>query len=311
MESSNRAQYPPINITNTNHIDLPSLHSSAVVKLISDHNCNGQNVIGTGFFIHIPESPYEVILTAAHNLWTATNGYARNTTILLPHPNIRSPDHLSIPISPACIKVCAQYMREPTNPNFDYGAILVPYSSNSKRRGFGFKMTHAFCELRGTVNVSSYRQGSSPGRPVWTTGHVVNEELTDNRLVYEATAENAGNGAPLWIAEGTEDVFVLAIQGTGSDFFVFPAEVTDSTSTRYALALGKRWVKFDNHNQKVGLQDQLDEQCLFTRKPMDSGVFSIVLKDDFLFKMDGPEVQKSGIFKLLLASELPAGYTPN
>ena len=114
----------------------------------------------------------------------------------------------------------ADYLKDPSNLEADYGVILIPYTGKKPRRGFGFKMMHALSELRGEVNISSYRGGSSPGRPVLSTGPILASESTKSQLVYAATTEQGNSGSPVWIAHNLDDIAVIAVQFEFTSFLI-------------------------------------------------------------------------------------------
>lgn len=202
-------EYFPVNTTNSRGVDTSLIHDS-VIKLT--FKSNGKAGVGTGFFIHIPDSPYDVILTAGHNLYTHTKTYTTSITVLLPDPNPYVTAPVAIRIPPEHVKVCAAYLNDPTNTIFNYGAILIPYTGGTPRRGFGFNAIRAFSEHLGDVHLSSYRTGSYPGRPVWSTGVILNDESSAYCLVYDATGETGGDGSPVWVVLHATEIVVVGIQ---------------------------------------------------------------------------------------------------
>lgn len=104
-----------------------------------------------------------------------------------------------------------------------------------------------------------------------------------------------------------EKPFARLQRGTGSEFDVFPAQVT-SSSIRYALALGEKWVMFDIESQQVILVDKPRELSLFAKQSMKNPkihphIVYIALGDNHQLRMDGskfrphdlPDSQTSGL----------------
>jgi V8-like Glu-specific endopeptidase len=209
-------EYPPVDIPNLKLVDVVSIHES-VVKL--NFYKDGKPAVGTGFFINIPDSPYEVILTAGHNLYTKMKTFTTQVTICLPHPNRLSAEPYTIgPIPAEHIKLSAEYLKDPNLAEADYGVILIPYTGKGDRRGLGFKMMHAFTELRGEATVSGYRQETLPGRPVMSTGVILTNESTEDRLVYEAPTEQGISGSPVWITYKIGETAVVAVVAVQFEF---------------------------------------------------------------------------------------------
>ncbi|KAF4609410.1 hypothetical protein D9613_012989 [Agrocybe pediades] len=362
-----------VDIPSLRRIDLASIHES-VVKL--SFAVDGQTGVGSAFFVIIPDSPYEVIFTAGHNLYTDAQTFTTEVTVLLPNPNPMSATPISIPIPPENIKVAADYMQDPTNYEADYGVILLPWNGKNPRRGFGFKMTHAFSQLRGEARISSYRDITLSGRPVISAGPILVHECTENQLVYKATTEKGNSGSPVWIPDDTDEIAVVAIharkpapgsmgsrgsqlspkllrevymwagldtkkkiraqntskrypvvpppsglymtfegtgfarlqRGNGTEVDVLPAQVASVGGIKYALGLGKQWVKFSIEDQQAILVNNLVEQCLFTKQTMNNPLIHphivyIALEGGYKLRMDGskflphdpPNCLRSGI----------------
>ncbi|KIL60430.1 hypothetical protein M378DRAFT_920962 [Amanita muscaria Koide BX008] len=371
--------YPPIDVPKLHRLDLALIHES-VVKLT--FYIGDDQRVGSGFFVNIPDSPYEVILTAGHNLFHASKTFTTQVTVLLPNPNPSSVEPYAMIIPAKHIKVSAEYQKDTTVIEADYGVILIPYSGKKLRRGFGFNMIHAFSELRGEVNVSCYDVRTAPGRPVISTGVILTNESTENQLVYEAKTEQGSSGSPVWVAYDVDDVAVVAVhthkpapgstgsrgsrispkvlrdvftwasldttkqikaqnvsknpvalppegvyiifaerpfarlrRGTGTKFDVFPAKVT-SSSVRYVLALGDKWVMFDTENQQAILVDSPREQSLFSMERMKNPgryphIVRIVIEEKYQLRIDGsrwkphdlPDAQISGLSMVTRASQ--------
>jgi hypothetical protein len=178
-----------------------------VVKL--EFYNDGVRGTGSGFFVNIPMASCDVILTAGHNLYNDNKNYMTNLTILLPNPDLTSPDDKRQPVPAEQIKVAAAYLRDPKNYEADYGAILVPRAKGAPARGFGFNMTLAFDQLVGDACVSGYRAPTEAGRPMLSMGKFVT--CSETQLSYEAKTEKGISGSPVWITyQNAPEDFQLA-----------------------------------------------------------------------------------------------------
>jgi hypothetical protein len=91
---------------------------------------------------------------------------------------------------------------------------------------------------------------------------------------------------------------------TGTDFNVFPGQVT-SSGVEYVLELGDKWVMFDAENQEAVLVDRPREQSLFRKKKTTKHphIVFIVIGNKYQLRMDGsmfkshdlPGTQRSGL----------------
>jgi V8-like Glu-specific endopeptidase len=202
-------KFPLVVIPRNAHLDVIPIY--ACVVRLSFHG-EGKNGIGTGFFFKIPDSPYEVILTAGHNLYLPTKTFTTQLKVLLPNPNPSSGLPYAITIPAEHVKVSPEYLKDPTILEADYGAILIPYTGKADRRGLGFKMTHAFSKLQGIVTVTAHGDNTIPGRPTVSDGAVLVDRCTENQLVYEAATQQGNSGSPVWLVDDAGDVAVVAIQ---------------------------------------------------------------------------------------------------
>lgn len=204
---------PPVVIPRGLQFTDPHVLKEWTVKL--RFYSDGELGYGSGFFINIPKSPYDVILTAGHNLFSDKKAYTTNLTILFPNPDPSSAEFVSKRVDgpDVKVKVAAAYLSDPTFIEADYGAILLPRPPGSDGRGFGFNMTLAFRELKGDACISGYRVPSQPGRPILSTGPIVSCSAT--QLAYDATTERGISGSAVWIqyqGSQTIELAVVAIQ---------------------------------------------------------------------------------------------------
>jgi hypothetical protein len=115
--------------------------SEAQRVAVIDVDIVGQVHYGTGFFINLPSTKYDVILTAAHNLISEEKVKARNLTVIY-HGNRKE--------KVAEFKICPRYEeslgtnpRPPTQVNYDYGVILLLKDEGQadKRLGLGLDLS--------------------------------------------------------------------------------------------------------------------------------------------------------------------------
>ncbi|KAF2795303.1 hypothetical protein K505DRAFT_374011 [Melanomma pulvis-pyrius CBS 109.77] len=201
---------------------------------------------GTGFFFNVPESAYDVILTAGHNLIDSSGSPAKDLKVhtLVPKrtPNGIIPDVQITSIDDSSwVKVCPAYAANPvtnTNAINDWGAILLPKSR--MRAGFGYnlrvgvqemgKNIRVFDRFRGKVvdttykphvEITSYRITDRVGAPLERSGDLFiegEERLRDRQLEYGIDTEEGMSGSPVWTANrGGECVVAIHNQNQRSE----------------------------------------------------------------------------------------------
>ncbi|KAI0179867.1 hypothetical protein GGR52DRAFT_568634 [Hypoxylon sp. FL1284] len=179
---------------------------------------------GNGFFINVPNSNFDVILTAGHNLVDKPQQYCANIRI------IRSSDEILV--TPNMVRVCERYFNEPEDNKaiYDYGVILLERSKRFRMRGFGFNLMLGLAPpLDGlasseknvrdilqdaTLYVSGYSPEDSPAdaAPLKSEGRCI--RLTRHDLAYEAHTVQGMSGGPVWMGFRGEEM-VVAIHNYG------------------------------------------------------------------------------------------------
>ncbi|THH06244.1 hypothetical protein EW146_g9673 [Bondarzewia mesenterica] len=146
------------------------------VKL--DFHVEGVLTYGSGFFINIPDSSYDVILTAAHNLVSPTGKFSSKLTVLLA-------DGSRMPATD--FHVSEAYKAKQT-PMTDYGAILLLRPPHRSACGYCVE--------------------TPPGHPMTSSGHCVG--CYAEQLEYKAVTEQGISGSPVWIDyQGLQTVIAI------------------------------------------------------------------------------------------------------
>lgn len=94
----------------------------------------------------------------------------------------------------------ASYKKKPSHGNMenDFGAILVPKSSDLKPRGFGFALKLGHDNLLDEdLDISGYRVSSEPGQPITSTGPCIG--CQENQLEYDVLTEKGLSGSPVFM----------------------------------------------------------------------------------------------------------------
>ncbi|KAI1773219.1 hypothetical protein F4818DRAFT_120906 [Hypoxylon cercidicola] len=186
----------------------------------------GDEKHGNGFFVNVPNTDFDVIFTAGHNLVDKPQHYCTDIRIV-------NSDN-EIPVTPDMIRVCERYFNEPedTNSIFDYGIILLKRRKQDRIRGFGFNLMLGLAPVRegsGSSNkkvkdvlqgallyVSGYAPEDSPidEPPKRSAGTCIRPRRGD--LTYEADTIQGMSGGPVWIGfRGVETV--VAIHNYGAE----------------------------------------------------------------------------------------------
>ncbi|THH20746.1 hypothetical protein EW146_g693 [Bondarzewia mesenterica] len=167
------------------------------VKL--EFHVEGVLTYGSGFFVNIPDTSYDVILTAAHNLISPTGKFSSNLTVLLADGSL-------MPVTD--FRVSEAYKAKQT-PMVDYGAILLPRPSTGARGGYPFNMKLAYEDsFKGDIYVSGYRVETPPGHPTTSSGRCVG--CYAEQLEYKAVTEQGISGSPVWIEyQGLQTVIAI------------------------------------------------------------------------------------------------------
>ncbi|KAL7629159.1 hypothetical protein AAE478_000678 [Parahypoxylon ruwenzoriense] len=223
----------------------------------------GSESSGSGFFINIPGSSYDVILTAGHNL-VDSNGKP-STDIRVLEVAGGSTEIRETPVNDSDVRVSKRYQKRPndTNAANDYGAILLRrdgVGGSPPHPGFGFSLLLGidYPDLLNTrngkdpkdeyltscgVSVTGYKEVTDPGKPDVSTGRCT---ILPNQLEYGARTQIGLSGSPVWTSYGgLETVVAVHNHGDkGSD---------ESSGTRLTLRVMQEvfsWAEIDPHTNK-------------------------------------------------------------
>jgi V8-like Glu-specific endopeptidase len=174
---------------------------------LSDHvasTTKGSPKSGNGFFIHIPGTENDVVLTAGHNLIDETKKLYGQVSVSFFDPASRQFVDREVP--PTAIHICPTYKNNPTTDvkkpesRNDYGAILLAREAgHPPHPAFGFSaMLGDEEKIQGDVSVTGYQAGTS-GPPVTSSGECINPIVTRNQLEYKVKTEAGISGSPVWI----------------------------------------------------------------------------------------------------------------
>ncbi|KAF3928332.1 hypothetical protein AA313_de0209995 [Arthrobotrys entomopaga] len=157
----------------------------------------GNTFYGTGFYLNIPDTTSNVIVTAGHNLISGNKFEtfeSKNIEILQPNGNSTNEKITGVFIAES-------YRQDPSSKNAknDYGAIITERSEGvTTAKGFGFSLKLGHEELRGRpLEVVGYRVGSIPGLPDTSSGHCVRS--WPGQIEYEVTTEKGFSGSPVFL----------------------------------------------------------------------------------------------------------------
>ncbi|KAI2470762.1 hypothetical protein F4781DRAFT_421153 [Annulohypoxylon bovei var. microspora] len=190
----------------------------------------GKEKHGNGFYVNIPNSTFDIIITAGHNLVDGREHYCSDIKIIN-DPHIRE----DILVTPEMIRVCQNYFEDPNELNaiYDYGIILLKRGKQDRHRGFGFNLMLGLAPLLGEsinsskgeekdilqdslIYVSGYTPGDSPpdNPPRRSEGKCIRAK--SNQLQYTADAMQGMSGGPVWMGfRGVETV--VAIHNYGAE----------------------------------------------------------------------------------------------
>ncbi|KAI0380478.1 hypothetical protein F5Y04DRAFT_289461 [Hypomontagnella monticulosa] len=204
------------------HSTRPQRWEEWVVKL--SFNKLGIRKEGSGFFVNIPNTRFDVIFTAAHNLVEKPQKYCSNIKIVT-GPSVKG----EIPVTTDMIRVRQEYLERPDELNavHDYGIILLDRGQKKERRGFAFHLMLGLSDkciaglgygegiIRGRwVYVGGYKPGETEF-PRRSDGICTREMLT--QLTYKANTEPGMSGGPVWMGfRGVETVVGIHNYGAKS-----------------------------------------------------------------------------------------------
>ena len=159
---------------------------------------------GSGFFVRIPDTPYDIIFTAAHNLQYSNGVRTTKLQVHYTDPDIRVYD-----VPDQDVYVCEDY-RGPNTPEADYGFIRIPRDTTKPRRGFGFSIPLAYeSDFRGSMYLSGFQDETPEGYPILGTGKC--RDCHEKLLQYDITTQPGLSGSGVWIAY-KDELIAVAIQ---------------------------------------------------------------------------------------------------
>ena len=209
---------------------------------------NNEQSFGTGFFVNIPGSSHDIILTAGHNLMDARGVTTKELKAYVTAAPSRQPPSQSknndaqvqtITVDPGAVKINPKFKEDSDTSGEnakinDWGMILIPPSNPKVRRpGFGFNLRLAFQDFGEhqksldkfitkevtrayipEMRMGSYRAGDRPGTSIERSGRLATsgeERLRSYQLEYDIVAEEGMSGSPVWMANRGGEC-VVAIQ---------------------------------------------------------------------------------------------------
>ena len=180
------------------HVQVDSMTSPPynwICHLEIKYGDGAEPALGSGFKINLPDMKYTVVVTAGHCVYDKEfGGYAHEIIVRCPgHPKpvtvSKQHDHFF---------AAPEYISR-QDPEYDYGLILLPGSSNE---GFGWSTEITSAELRNdSVTVCGYPKDmtSGPGS-MWSTGGEI-IKVIDRQVCYKNRAvliQNTSNGSPVY-----------------------------------------------------------------------------------------------------------------
>ncbi|KAH8125208.1 hypothetical protein FP744_10009527 [Trichoderma asperellum] len=174
----------------------------------------GQIHYGTGFFINLPSTKYDVILTAAHNLVNEEKVKAQNLTVIY-HGN-RKEKVTEFKICPRYEEFLGINPRPPTHVNYDYGVILLPKDEGQadKRLGLGLDLSlNIDPSLQGLRDAFVSGYGDGVGSMTLRTCFSPLKGLGNKIEYYLESKEQGMSGSPIWVTHDGQ-MTVIGIHNT-------------------------------------------------------------------------------------------------
>ncbi|KAK6499519.1 hypothetical protein TWF506_004149 [Arthrobotrys conoides] len=167
----------------------------------------GKTFYGTGFYLNIPDTKFNVVVTAGHNL-------INEEKVLSENIEIQEPNGKSIKVETSDVFISESYQKNPNakNAQNDYGAILTKREGVDSAKGFGFSLKFRHEELMGLpLGVTGYRIGSDPGEPDTSSGFCT--RAWPDQVEYEVTTEKGFSGSPVYLPCKGHDVAIAIHHG--------------------------------------------------------------------------------------------------
>ncbi|KAK6354004.1 hypothetical protein TWF730_008424 [Orbilia blumenaviensis] len=188
------------------HFAQTNRRNEWIVKL--EFQQGGNTHTGTGFYLNIPGTAFNVIVTAGHNLINDKGSESKNLKIL-------RPDNESTDEEICKIFISESYKRNPTpkNAKNDYGVILTNRGKGiTTTKGFGFSLKLSHEQLKGrSLDVSGYRVGSVAGQPVVSSGNCVYTRR--GQIEYKVDTEPGLSGSPVYLPFKGHEVAIAVHHG--------------------------------------------------------------------------------------------------
>ncbi|UKZ70481.1 uncharacterized protein TrAtP1_011461 [Trichoderma atroviride] len=185
---------------------------NTIVRLQFDFG--GQANYGTGFFINLPSTKYDVILTAGHNLVNEERVRAKNLTVIY-HGN-RKEKVTEFKICPRYEEFLGTNPRPPTHVNYDYGVILLPKDEGQadKRLGLGLDLSlNIDPSLQGLRDAFVSGYGDGVGSMTLRTCFSPLKGLGNKIEYYLESKEQGMSGSPIWVTHDGQ-MTVIGIHNT-------------------------------------------------------------------------------------------------
>ncbi|PTB42248.1 hypothetical protein M441DRAFT_57029 [Trichoderma asperellum CBS 433.97] len=185
---------------------------NTIVRLQFDFG--GQAQYGTGFFINLPSTKYDVILTAGHNLVNEEKVKVQNLTVL--YHGKRKEKVTEFKICPRYEEFLGINTRPPTHVNYDYGVILLPKDEGQadKRLGLGLDLSlNIDPSLQGLRDAFVSGYGDGVGSMTLRTCFSPLKGLGNKIEYYLESKEQGMSGSPIWVTHDGQ-MTVIGIHNT-------------------------------------------------------------------------------------------------
>ena len=160
---------------------------SAIASLLITA-ANGQQYVGTGWFI----GPHTLI-TAGHCVYIKGSGWVKSITVM-PGRNGNS-----LPFGSATTSNfhAVTGWTKDDDPNFDYGAIILPTDLGNKTGWYGFGVYPDSDLLNSEANVSGY-PADKPGASTQWSDHQQIANLGAHKVYYSLDTYGGQSGSPVY-----------------------------------------------------------------------------------------------------------------
>ena len=147
---------------------------------------NGNQYIGSGFKIHVPNINCSIVVTSGHCVYL-NGAYAENIVVTFP-------GYAPILAKKEDLYASPEYIQD-SNADYDYGIIILSGNSNE---GFGWSAIVPDEELFGRIVTNCGYPGDKYPQPqMWITGGKITK-VTTNRLFYMNDTMAGQSGSPVY-----------------------------------------------------------------------------------------------------------------